>query len=476
MDSEARHCLKYVIADYIATNVGWFAFTCFRYEFCKEFIMSTGFHSLFSFLHAPYVILGQLVIPIVALLIYYSSGFYLDIFRKTHTGEFISTLLSTCVVMLLAFFTVMVNDLTSDRTQSYEIMMIMWGALFLPVYLIRLSITKYTERRFKKGKWAFGTLIAGNNAKSHDFIKSKLSSGELWGYDVKGILAIPEEPEYLAKVNGLPVIGINEAESFCKKQNIKEIIIVSDSATDTQLLTLINLLLYLGVSIRFPADSLVDFTGKLRFSPFIDEPLVSVGRFSVSNFEIVLKRITDIVGAAMALVITSPIILLAAIGIKMDSKGPVFYTQERIGFRNRPFKIYKLRTMHDRAEENGPQLSQSDDPRVTRVGAFLRKYRIDELPQFVNVLKGEMSLVGPRPERQYYIDKIMEQDANYALLHSIRPGITSLGMVKYGYASNLEQMIRRMKYDMIYIQNMSYITDMRIILSTIITVIKGKGI
>ncbi|MDE6715658.1 MAG: sugar transferase, partial [Muribaculaceae bacterium] len=408
MDSETRHSLKYVIADYIATNVGWFTFTCFRYEFCKESIANLGILDLGNFLHAPNVILGQIIIPIVALLIYYASGFYLDIFRKTRTGEFISTLLSTAVVMLLAFFTVMVNDLTSDRVESYEIMLIMWGSIFLPVYITRLLLSKYTERRFKNGKWAFGTLIAGNNDKSRRFIKEKIATGELWGYNVKGLLSIPGEPDYKAEGDNLPVIGINEVEAFCKKQNIKEIIIVADTATDTQLLTLINLLLYLGVSIKFPADSLEDFTGKLRISPFIDEPLVSVGRFSVSNFEIVLKRITDIVGAGLALVLSSPAILIAAIAIKLDSKGPVFYTQERIGFRNRPFRIYKLRTMHDRAEENGPQLSQSDDPRITRIGTFLRKYRIDELPQFVNVLKGEMSIVGPRPERKFFINKIID--------------------------------------------------------------------
>ncbi|MCH5216523.1 MAG: sugar transferase [Muribaculaceae bacterium] len=475
MDSEVKHFLKYVTADYIATNVGWFAFTCQRYEFCKEFIMKTGFNSLESFLHAPYVILGQIVIPIVALLIFYLSGFYLEIFRKTRTGEFISTFLSTAVIMLIAFFTVMVNDLTSDRTQSYEIMMIMWCSLFIPVYFTRLTLSEYTKKRIKKGKWAFNTLIAGNNAKSYSFINNKIASGELWGYRVKGILKIPTEPDYPNRVD-YPVIEINEVESFCQSQEIKEIIIIPENSTDNQLLAFINSLLYLGINIKFPVDNLENFTGKLRLSPFIDEPLVNVGRFSISNFEIMLKRITDIVVACLALIVTAPVILISIIAIKCDSKGSAFYTQDRVGYRNKPFKIYKLRTMREDAESNGPQLSHNEDPRVTRVGNVLRKYRIDELPQFINVLKGEMSLVGPRPERQYYIDKIMQEDANYALLHSIRPGITSLGMVKYGYASTIEQMVKRMKYDILYIQNMSYVTDMRIIFSTVFTVIKGKGI
>ena len=176
------------------------------------------------------------------------------------------------------------------------------------------------------------------------------------------------------------------------------------------------------------------------------------------------------------LIVVSPLLLAVAIAIKLDSKGPVFYSQERVGYHNVPFNIYKFRSMVQNAEQNNrPQLTCDEDPRVTRVGRFLRKYRIDELPQFWNVIKGDMSIVGPRPERQYYIDQITQRVPSYALLHQVRPGITSMGMVKYGYAQNVDQMIERLSYDLLYLENMSLINDFKIMVYTIKTIVTGKG-
>ena len=167
---------------------------------------------------------------------------------------------------------------------------------------------------------------------------------------------------------------------------------------------------------------------------------------------------------------------ILAIYIKKDSKGPVFYRQERIGYRHKPFILYKLRTMRQDAETEGPALSSENDTRITRIGHILRKYRFDELPQFWNVLKGDMSIVGPRPEREFFIRKIMEKAPYYTLLYQIRPGITSWGMVKFGYARNIDEMIKRLKFDILYLENMSMLVDMKIIIYTVKTVITGKGI
>jgi lipopolysaccharide/colanic/teichoic acid biosynthesis glycosyltransferase len=172
-----------------------------------------------------------------------------------------------------------------------------------------------------------------------------------------------------------------------------------------------------------------------------------------------------------------PVYLVVAILIKLDTHGPVFYTQERVGLHNKPFRIFKFRTMVENAENNSvPQLSDSDDPRVTKVGRVLRKYRIDELPQFFNVLRGDMSLVGPRPERQYYINKILERMPSYSLLHQVRPGITSMGMVKFGYARDVDEMVARLRFDLIYLENMSIINDLKIMVYTVKIVFTGKGV
>ena len=154
----------------------------------------------------------------------------------------------------------------------------------------------------------------------------------------------------------------------------------------------------------------------------------------------------------------------------------VFFSQERIGYRGRPFRIYKFRTMYVDAEERGPLLASENDRRITPFGRVMRKYRLDELPQFWNVLKGDMSLVGPRPERKYFIDRIVRKAPYYYLLHNVRPGITSLGMVKYGYAENVEQMVERLKYDILYYENMSLLLDLTILIYTVKTVFTGKGI
>ena len=194
------------------------------------------------------------------------------------------------------------------------------------------------------------------------------------------------------------------------------------------------------------------------------------------DYHQITKNIIDYPITIVCLILLSPVILILSILIKISGKGPVIYSQNRIGRNGKSFTIYKFRSMHYGTEEGIPLLSGKNDKRITPLGRFMRKHKFDEIPNFVNVLKGEMSLVGPRPEQQYFIDQILLKAPQYQLLQKVKPGITSWGQVKYGYASNVDEMIERLDYDLFYLENKSICFDMKVICYTVITIFKGEGI
>jgi exopolysaccharide biosynthesis polyprenyl glycosylphosphotransferase len=203
--------------------------------------------------------------------------------------------------------------------------------------------------------------------------------------------------------------------------------------------------------------------------------LIEVNADSMPVWQQAIKRFLDVLLSVIATILLIPVFLFLAVAVKMSSPGPILFFQERVGRNGRPFKIIKFRTMYVGSEKSGPQLSSSNDPRITPIGRFMRKLRLDEFPQFINVIKGDMSLVGPRPERQFYIDKIVEFEPQYLHLTKVRPGITSWGQVKYGYAENVEQMLQRMKFDLLYLKNRSLALDFKIMLYTVMIVLRAKG-
>ena len=261
-----------------------------------------------------------------------------------------------------------------------------------------------------------------------------------------------------------------------KQYPIEELVVATDALDETALSKFLYSLYQYKKPIKVWIDKKTILFSKVRLKTISAVPLAEITENNFSEAEKNIKAFSDRFVSCIVLIVSSPLFAYIAWRVKKDSPGPIIYRQERIGFHGRPFMIYKFRTMYVDAEDGGPKLSHEEDSRITPFGAIMRKYRLDELPQFWNVLKGDMSLVGPRPERKYFIDQIVQRAPYYYLLHNVKPGITSLGMVKYGYASTVDQMLERLEYDIIYYENMSLALDITILVYTIKTVVTGKGI
>lgn len=457
---------KYIVSDCIASVVAWLLFSWIRYN---EIAVYEGFYTFGAYLSHTLFFKGQVLIPLFWLILYWFSGYYNEPFGKSRLSELFSTLGTVTVGVLVLFFALVLNDLPRSYHIYYDMFFSLWGVQFLFTYLFRLSITQAGLRKIERREWALNVLIIGAG-KNADRIAADLYR---LGYNVVGFVAEGEEERY-AGIDSRRVVGTLAClPSLVEEKRVDELVVALDK-TDR----LIDIL-YSLYSYKRPVKVWADKSGwwsHVKIQTIKGVPLVDVTGNNFRPIEQNIKLFMDKVLSVVALVVLSPLFVYIAWRVKRDSPGPVFFSQERIGYRGRPFRIYKFRTMYVDAEERGPLLASENDRRITPFGRVMRKYRLDELPQFWNVLKGDMSLVGPRPERKYFIDRIVRKAPYYYLLHNVRPGITSLGMVKYGYAENVEQMVERLEYDILYYENMSLLLDLTILIYTVKTVFTGKGI
>lgn len=400
-------------------------------------------------------------------------GLYQSLLRKSRLTE-LSRLVQTWFFFLLAFFVLfLLDDYVKNYTDYWGTLVRFGGTLIGISSAVRMLLGSHIRWRIASGDLHFATLLIGDREllERHeaDIRRHASSSGEV----LAGWMSVyGKQGDNLCC--GLPMLGSpKDVAQWAQRLSIEDVIIALPPHEHQRLTPLLLDLEELGVRIFMFPDTYGILSGMVR----LDEhgvPLMEWHHEPMDAWQRNSKRIADITISLAALITLSPIMVVLGT-LVAQTKGGIFFRQERLGRHGKPFKIVKFRTMRSDAEAGGPQLSSEDDPRITPIGRILRKYRLDELPQFWNVLVGDMSIVGPRPERAFFAQQIIERAPQYRHIYKVRPGITSWGMVRYGYASTVDEMIRRMEYDLLYIENMSWRNDLKVLIYTAWTVIKGRG-
>ena len=462
---------KYVVADFLGSLIAWAGFFLFR----KTVVEGLPCGEEASVFADRNLWLGLAIIPLSWLALYTIQGTYRNVFRKSRLNELKQTLLATLIGSVVIFFVLLLDDRITSYKYYYLLFLVLFGLQFFFTYFPRLVITTRTVRRIHSRKIGFNTLLVGNGEKAWKIFQEVENQEISAGNFFKGYITMNESSNPQL-VKALPCLGsMDNVGQVIDDNAIEEVIIAVEKCERSLVTTIINVLSAKEVLIKITPEIRDIIFGSVKITSIFHSPLIVIDTRLMKEWQYSVKRIMDVVIAALAMILLSPVYLITALIVKTTSKGSVFYSQERIGLNGKPFRMHKFRSMYTDAEKCGPMLSSDNDPRITPFGRFMRKVRLDEIPQFYNVLKGTMSLVGPRPERQYYIDQIVERAPEYLLLHKVKPGITSWGQVKYGYAENVDQMVERMRYDLLYLENMSLTTDIKILLYTAIIIVQGRG-
>ncbi|MEP6684707.1 MAG: sugar transferase [Parafilimonas sp.] len=462
----------YVFSDMLASAAVWIIITHKRKVLLhQEPLTYPGLFNSYEYFYESLLLILIFWIILFAVAGVYNIPLYKKSRLKELTASCIQCLIGSIVIMFIIFF----NDNDQNYLYLYSVFFLLLLLQVVFIVIGRLLLITLAINDIKKSPQLFNTIIIGNNLKATNVYNEIKKNNRIGTYNFLGFIA-----EDTFQKNGvskhLPCLGtIGQIENIIQQKNISQVVVALERSEQKITESLINMLSEHDVDIKLVPDTLAILAGSVKANNVPGAVLIDIDTALMPAWQNNIKRLMDVSASLCALIIFSPLILYVAMRTKFSSGGNIIYVQERIGYKGKPFHIHKFRSMYADAEKNGPALSSENDARITKWGKVMRKWRLDELPQLWNILKGDMSFVGPRPERMFYIKEINKLTPYFRYLLKVKPGLTSWGMVQFGYASNVNEMIERMKYDLVYVENISLLLDLKIMLYSFRTILLGKG-
>jgi exopolysaccharide biosynthesis polyprenyl glycosylphosphotransferase len=444
--------LKRILSDLTSASIAWVLFFYYRKTKIENY----------NFEISENLIYGVIGVSLFWLIIYLLSGNYEDVKRVSRINELYRTFIQTIIGCLLIFFFLIIDDIENYKNYTfyYQAIFVLTSFHFLITFFTRFIITSSMVRKIQSNQIAFNTILIGDEKSIAETYQLLNSLSRSTGNKVIGYINSEDNQEI--NNSELENLGnIQQLEKIIKKNKIEEAIISCNKKNTKNLTEIINTLIYHNIITKVTPSMVDVLAGKVKMQSLFNVSLIEIQQIKMTIFQSFIKRTIDIVFSMCALIILCPFLIIISIIIKYGSSGPIFYYQKRLGLNRKTFNIIKFRSMYVNAEKDKPLLSSKGDTRITSWGKIMRKYRLDELPQFYNVLIGEMSIIGPRPEREFFAKKILLKAPHYKLIYKLKPGITSWGMVKFGYAENIDEMISRLRYDIIYLENLSIVLQGR---------------